>query len=131
MLPSHSSGSLVTASTGTLTPTSQLSAQDAESVKLKLRIRELEDQLSKSTLRPTQSPVPTPNTNIETTSSHLGGTFHAICESSSIGQPQAITRSITHKTRLFGQSHWAVNGLLLVRARMSFSFQDFLDKKVA
>ncbi|KAF2184010.1 hypothetical protein K469DRAFT_784764 [Zopfia rhizophila CBS 207.26] len=114
-LPSHPSSSLVTGSTGASTPTSQPSAQDAESMRLKLRIQQLEDQLCRSTLRPTQSPVSTPNSNIETTSSRLGGTFHVSYESGASGQPQAIARSITHKTRLFGQSHWAVNGVFLIR----------------
>lgn len=121
-----SSSSLVTASTRATSPTSQLSPQDAESVKLKLRIRELEDQLSKSTLKPSNIPLSPPNMNIEMTSSYAGGTFHVLCETGSTGQPQAIPRSITHKTRLFGQSHWEVNGVLLVRVHMLFSHQEFL-----
>jgi hypothetical protein len=28
-------------------------------------------------------------------------------------QPQAVTRSVSHKTRMFGQSHW-VNAVAMV-----------------
>ena len=130
ILPSHLSSSLVTGLTGASTPMSQPSTQDAESMRLKLRIQQLEDQLSKSSLKPIQFPVSTPNSNIETTSSRLGGTFHIHCESGSFGEPQAIARSITHKTRLFGQSHWFVNGVLLVRVYMLSSHRASSNREV-
>ncbi|OIW27604.1 hypothetical protein CONLIGDRAFT_655445 [Coniochaeta ligniaria NRRL 30616] len=118
-LPSRASTSLPTRSTGPSTPSSHLSAQDAESVRLKLRIRQLEDQLSKSNLMPNHSSVSTPQSNVsnvETASSRLGGTFHLHYGSGSPGQPHpAIARSVTHKTRLFGLSHWATSGVPLVR----------------
>ncbi|KAA8646044.1 fungal specific transcription factor domain-containing protein [Aspergillus tanneri] len=94
---------------------SPLSAQAAESMRLMLRIGQLEEQLCRSTLRHIQSPASASNLNIETTSSSLGGTFHVLKESGSDGQPQTIARSVTHKSRLFGQSHWGVNGVLLIR----------------
>lgn len=96
-------------------PSSQVSSQDDESIRLKLRIQQLEEQLSKSELEPNQSSVSTPYSSVETASSQLGGTFHLHYERASLGQPKAgIARSITHKTRLFGSSHWATSGVPLV-----------------
>lgn len=108
---------LLTNSVGVSTPnSSQLSSNpDPQLRELRLRIRQLEDQLSKKT--PPEhhdSPASTTTSNIQKLSSGLGGTFHVHCESGSSRQPQTIARSVAHKTRLFGQSHWAVNGILLV-----------------
>lgn len=105
--PSRPSKPVVASSISTSTLTSQPSARDIES--MKSRIRELEEQLSKATPRSIQSPVPTSSSNIETTTSRMGGTFYVHHESGLSGRPQAIARSVTHKTRVFGQSHW-VNG---------------------
>lgn len=118
-LASHPPSSLSTSSVGVSTPTSlQLSSStDSQSAELRLRIRQLEEQLSKKT--PPEhhhSPTSTTTSNIQKLSSGLGGTFHVHCESSSSGQSQTIARSVAHKTRLFGQSHWAVNAILLVRS---------------
>lgn len=82
---------------------SPASAQDVEG--MAGRIKQLEEQLSKAQ-RLTQSLASTPNSNIETTTSSLGGTFHLHRESRALGLSQVITRSVTHKTRMFGQSHW-------------------------
>lgn len=109
--PSHPSMSLVASSTSASTPASQPSDRDVES--MKIRIRELEEQLSKATQRSTQSPIPTSNSNLETTTSRLAGTFHVHHESRLVGQAQFISRSVMHKTRLFGQSH-LINGFALV-----------------
>lgn len=79
---------------------------------MKSRIRQLEEQLSKATQMSTQSPVPTSNSNIETTTSSIAGTFY-VHESRLLGKAQVISRSVMHKTRLFGQSHW-INGVALV-----------------
>jgi hypothetical protein len=114
-LPNHAPSSLATSSTAASTPPSQISAPDAESLRLKLRIRDLEEQLSKLTSNPANTSPETPHSNIQTLNSTISGTFHVHCEGSSLGQQQSIARSVTHKTRLFGQSHWAVNGVLLVR----------------
>ncbi|XP_014554662.1 hypothetical protein COCVIDRAFT_17600 [Bipolaris victoriae FI3] len=114
-LPTYAPSSLATSSIAASTPPSQTSTLDAESLRLKLRIRDLEDQLSKLTSRlANPSPEP-PHSNIQTLNSTLSGTFHVHCEGSSLGQQQAIARGVSHKTRLFGQSHWTVNGVLLIR----------------
>ncbi|KAI1388513.1 putative C6 transcription factor [Hypoxylon trugodes] len=99
------------ASTASSSHVNQQSTQDVES--LNHRIRQLEEQLSKATKTSSQSPASTTESNIETITSRIGGTFH-IHHEDGFGQPQAIPRSITHKTRLFGQSHW-VTGFPLVR----------------
>jgi hypothetical protein len=39
-------------------------------------------------------------------SSSLGGTFDVVQESRLFGQAQAVVRSVAHKNRVFGQSHW-------------------------
>jgi hypothetical protein len=82
---------------------------------MKLRIRDLEEQLSKLTSRPVDSSLENTNSNIQTLESTIGGTYHVHLDGNSLGQQQAVARSVTHKTRTFGQSHWVVNGLLLVR----------------
>ncbi|USP81341.1 hypothetical protein yc1106_08615 [Curvularia clavata] len=114
-LPNHASSSQATSSTAASTPPIQISTPDAESLRLKLRIRDLEEQLSKLTSTPANTSSETPHWNIQTLNSTISGTFHVHCEGSSLGQQQSIARSVTHKTRLFGQSHWAVNGVLLIR----------------
>lgn len=83
-------------------------------VSLKNRIRCLEEQLDKSSARHTFTTLPT---GIETSTSQIGGTFHihypspsgagVVQKTSTLGQAQAISRSLSHKTRLLGQSHWA------------------------
>lgn len=40
--------------------------------------------------------------------------MHINYESSAPGQSQVIARSVVHKNRLLGQSHWCVNNILLV-----------------
>jgi hypothetical protein len=94
-------------STRTSTLASQSSAPDVEA--LKSQIRKLEEQLSNATSGHTQTPASTLNSSV-------GGTFYIHYESPATGQPHAIARSVTHKRRLFGQSHW-INGLVLVSPR--------------
>nr|BBJ34515.1 putative transcriptional regulator [Alternaria solani] len=107
--------SMETSSTAPSTPPSQASALDSESLRLKLRIQDLEEQLSRLASRPVNSPFETPNSTIQMMDSTISGTFHVHCEGSTLGQQPAIARSVSHKTRFFGQSHWAVNGVLLIR----------------
>ncbi|KAF4633621.1 hypothetical protein G7Y89_g4495 [Cudoniella acicularis] len=95
---------------------SQSSAQDVKSMKSK--IRRLEEQLSKACPTSIPSPISTPKSVIETTTSDIGGIFHVHRESGLLGQPLGITRNVTHKTRLFGQSHW-INAFAL--------FQDIIE----
>ena len=84
------------------------------------RIRQLEEQLSRSSLTTDYTPVlsktfnsPKTGDDIETSTSTMGGTFYVRQESRLVGHAHAISRTVLHKTRLFGQSHW-VNGLAFV-----------------
>lgn len=55
----------------------------------------------------------TKNSRIETKTRNIAGNFHFHTEHRVTSQPHAAVRSVTHKTRLFGQSHW-VNAVGLV-----------------
>ncbi|KAI0130656.1 putative C6 transcription factor [Daldinia grandis] len=101
-----------TASTTTTSAAaSYQSSQDIEF--LKNKIKQLEERLSQSN-RTSQSSVQTPTSNIEAISSRIGGTFYVHHEDHLAGQPQSISRSVTHKSRMFGQSHW-ITGMSLMR----------------
>lgn len=86
---------------------------------MKRRIRHLEEQLYKASSGSAQTPGATPGSVIETTTTQMTATFHVHHgdnrlfgrASTFFGQDALISRSISHKTRLFGQSHW-VNGIL-------------------
>ncbi|OAA55201.1 Transcription factor [Cordyceps fumosorosea ARSEF 2679] len=47
--------------------------------------------------------------------SRLGGVFHLQCETPVGNGGPVIPRSMMHKTRMFGQSHWCVTTTLLIR----------------
>jgi hypothetical protein len=55
----------------------------------------------------------TKTSRVETKTLHFAGNFYFHTEHREDGARQAIARSVTHKTRMFGQSHW-VNSLGLV-----------------
>lgn len=76
---------------------------------MKSRIRHLEEQLSQATLKSIQPAGSNSNTEIVT--SGICGTAAVYRESRGSSQP--IPRSVTHKKRMFGQSHW-INGAVLV-----------------
>jgi hypothetical protein len=92
------------------------STQEIET--LKSKIRQLEDQLKKTTKIPAESTALTPVSDIETTHSHLAGTFHVHNESLPSNQSQTVRRSFIHKRRFFGQSHW-ISSLSLVNTPMA------------
>ncbi|KAF2656356.1 hypothetical protein K491DRAFT_704075 [Lophiostoma macrostomum CBS 122681] len=93
-------------------------ASPAELVSMRKRIQQLEDQLSRASLRTHHTHLPSldlrPDSKIESSTSTMGGTFYVRQESRMVGRSQAISRTVLHKTRLFGQSHW-VNGLAFLR----------------
>lgn len=108
---------LVSSASGVAEPCSpatditQVSARNVDLMQSK--IRHLEQQLSKLTPKPAYTAtVATPSGNIETTSSKLAGTLHvhgSNTTSTLFGRSALMSRSISHKTRLLGQSHW-MNG---------------------
>lgn len=111
-VPSHPPSSVAASCTELSTPTSEQFTQDAEAMRLKFRIRQLENQLSHATIRPIQYPAP--HSDIETTSSRLSGTLHVYRKRGASGQLEPIPHSVSVKTRLFGQSHWGVSSVYLV-----------------
>lgn len=113
--PGMSSGpsrTVTTSSTSPSTPNSHSSTHEIEM--LKSKIRELENQLDKSTKSHTETCAPTPVSDIETTHSHLAGTFHFHNASLPSNQGQMVRRSFIHKKRFFGQSHW-IGSMSLVK----------------
>lgn len=106
----HQSAPAATESTITGVRLSRDSAQEVEN--LKKRLRQLEEQLAQTT--PISTDSPSGRSQYEEAYSGLGGTFYINCDSRLLGEVQASSRSIMHKTRLFGQSHW-INGSALVR----------------
>ena len=109
------------------TPSSTASSPTPDVAAMQRRIRELESQLAGVSIKhpPAKSPpvelapsltdpFSTQTEDTLTTSTRLGGTFHVHNESSECGAGrEGIPRSVTHKTRVFGQSHW-INGIVLV-----------------
>ncbi|KAF7623754.1 hypothetical protein F9C07_5260 [Aspergillus flavus] len=100
----HAYESIVGGSTDATTPRSQASVADVEA--LKSRIKNLEEQLSKANQGPVQSSNSTYAPPLRVMNSPL-------CEVDShlFGETQVITRSVVHKSRMFGQSHW-INGVI-------------------
>lgn len=112
-----------------LAPSSSAPSPAPDVPAMQRRIRELESQLAGVSIK--QPPAPQPPVELAptlmdpfalqkeedtvTTSTKLGGTFHVHNESSECGTGRegGIPRSVTHKTRVFGQSHW-INGIVLV-----------------
>ncbi|KAI0843665.1 putative C6 transcription factor [Hypoxylon sp. FL0890] len=112
--PSHTSRSPPRAATSTAAPTfaGQQPSQEVES--LRSQIKQLEEQMAKATRTSPRPPASTSDCNIEAISSRVSGTFYVHRESRSTGESQTISRSVTHKTRVFGQSHW-ITGFSLVQ----------------
>lgn len=106
----HGQPSTIGGSTPIATPSSQASTYEMET--LRSRIRLLEGQVSHNTSGPAQSLISAPASNTETSSSQLGGTFHIHSQLQPDGAIR-LPRVISHKTRMFGQSHF-VTGLPLV-----------------
>lgn len=80
---------------------------------MRIRIQELEEQLSQVSTPASSVPSLASNSNEpvllqnkDQVTSTLGGTFDVVQESRLFGQAQAVVRSVAHKNRVFGQSHW-------------------------
>lgn len=96
-------------------PTTSISSSPSDVDSMQRRIKELEEQLSRVTYnsRPSTQAPPSSPTSYETVMSGLSGTFHVQVDDPLFGEAKASARSVAHKTRVFGQSHW-VNGVILV-----------------
>lgn len=81
---------------------------------LKIRIQELESQLSIAACKPlgtlpSPAPKPTlpiPDRRVESVATGLGGNFDVLQEGPLFGQARSVVRNVAHKNRVFGQSHW-------------------------
>lgn len=115
-VPSHSGSSGGVTSTPASTVGTQATPSTSESLKtMRIRIRQLEEQVYKGSPGSTKTSSTTPNTNIETTATKLSDTFHVHRSDSGVfGQRALVSRSISHKTRLFGQSHWINSSISIV-----------------
>jgi hypothetical protein len=112
--PTTLGDSRATSSISVAAPTSDSPVPNVDA--LQNRIRQLEEQLALSLRMPYQnrSPALPEAPNSDTSTSTLGGTFHFHHQNRSDQQLRAITHGVTHKKRLFGQSHW-LNTMSLVR----------------
>lgn len=85
---------------------------------MKARIAELEEKLSHAGSSmapfPYQAKVSRPTTYPVQTVTSFAGTIDVLQDSQSIEHSQVISRSIAHKNRVFGQSHW-MNGFVIFR----------------
>lgn len=77
---------------------------------MKSRIRDLEEQLSRANQMSIHSSVQAPTQDLGATHPHAGETLGDV-DSRLFGETQVITRSVIHKSRMFGQSHW-INGVI-------------------
>ncbi|KUI61575.1 hypothetical protein VP1G_08719 [Cytospora mali] len=114
--PSYPRSSVVAVSTPS-TVESQAAGSSSKPVEaMKSRIRRLEEQLYKASSSSTHISSETPSTDIETTATKMSEAFHVHRGNNRLsGQAALISRSISHKTRLFGQSHWVNSILPLIR----------------
>ncbi len=69
-----------------------------------------------SALSSASTPVSTftKTSRVETKTLRFAGNFYLHTEHKEGGDRQSFTRAVTHKTRMFGQSHW-VNTIGMVR----------------
>lgn len=94
-----------------------------------MRIRQLEAQLYKASPGSTEESSARPDTNIETTETKLSDTFHIHRgDRGVLDQAALVSRSISHKTRLFGQSHWINSFILIVRDMVELIEPHFRDE---
>jgi hypothetical protein len=84
---------------------------------MKSRIAELEEQLSLTAsfgrVPPSVEASPAPTNSVHITSG-LSGPIDVLQDSRTFGQAYPISRGISHKNRVFGQSHW-MNGFVVFR----------------
>jgi hypothetical protein len=91
-------------------PITPSSIASTEQDSLRARVAELENHLS-HTASSTTAPSPAPTVHITTS---LSGPIDVIQDSRTLGQRHPIARGISHKNRVFGQSHW-MNGFVVFR----------------
>jgi hypothetical protein len=109
-----------------MTPSSMTSNTSIELDAMRSRVAELESQLSQTTTTAPPRPIatsttdhsfvvstPTPTHPFRVTSG-LCGYLDVLQDSRAFGHAPAISRAISHKNRVFGQTHW-MNGFVMYR----------------
>ncbi|KAF2439046.1 hypothetical protein P171DRAFT_370465 [Karstenula rhodostoma CBS 690.94] len=79
--------------------------------------KEVENSLRRMIRSAPQRPstADTPVSSIETAESRIGGTFYIHHGNPALGQSPNIHRSLTHKKRMYGQSHWMNMSVVMVK----------------
>jgi hypothetical protein len=133
LLPQDSASQTSTESLGCIFPTSSVGKSSASSVTktssstrevevLEDRIKQLESQLRQQSLQEKlathlassqYNTVNVPSELPTTIASGLGESYFIHGDRNGSSQPMLISRSVSHKTRLFGQSHW-INTVVFV-----------------
>jgi len=85
---------------------------------MKNKITDLEEQLARTSsfrhsIVPSIAPSPAPTTSLHVTSG-LSGPIDVLQDTRNLGSAYTIPRGISHKNRVFGQSHW-MNGFVVFR----------------
>lgn len=86
------------------------SQSPSETEVMRARIAELEERLSRDVSTNVSNPMTTSDATLAHTPEPSSITWK---DSEIFGRPIAITKSIVHKNRVLGQSHW-MNGFVLV-----------------
>lgn len=118
------------APTPLLPPTSSNSPSSFELEAMKSRIVELEEKLSQVTSNAASvysvtASSPALTHNVQTITS-FAGTIDVLQDSRAFGRTHPISRSVAHKNRVFGQSHW-MNGFIVVGYRHHLSTCSYAD----
>lgn len=101
--------------------TSSATVPDPDLHAMRSRIMNLENQLENALKRAIRyeplcpSMAETPVSSIETAESRIGGTFYIHHGDPALGQSPNMHRSLTHKKRMYGQSHWMNLSVVLVK----------------
>lgn len=96
-----------------LLPMTPQSVSSIELDSMRSKIAELEHQLHQSRNITPSVATPAPTTSFHVTSG-LAGPIDVLQDSRTFGESYPISRGISHKNRVFGQSHW-MNGFVVLR----------------
>jgi hypothetical protein len=96
-----------------LLPMTPQSSTSIELESMRSKVAELEQQLDQSRNATPSVTTPAPTTSFHVTSG-LAGAIDVLHDSRTFGHAYPISRGISHKNRVFGQSHW-MNGFVVLR----------------
>jgi hypothetical protein len=96
-----------------LLPMTPQSSTSIELESMRSKVTEVEHQRQQSRNATPSVITPVPATSFHVTSG-LAGPIDVLQDSRTLGQAYPISRGISHKNRVFGQSHW-MNGFVVLR----------------